>query len=390
VARPRPAPEPDRYSPCARCRQAYKPVAHWPDGTVCQYCYLAAKRTRGTCPACDHDGVLPGRDSDGRPTCRPCSGVTLNVDCQECGREDELHSGSRCWACTLRRHVEALLTGPDGSVPPSLQPLVNAIASMTRPNSGVTWLRAAPVRALLQGLADGSIPLTHQALDQLPVSRTVEYIRGLLVQQSVLPGRDRRVADFERWLQALLAKQTDDEQRRLLERYGRWHHLRRLRALSAKAPVSESAFQRAKQCLTVSAQFIGWLAAAGIPLAELGQTHIDQWYADGTGTAVHVETFLYWAIDQRLLPATWSYPAARIKPHRLSTSGSGSTRYAASCSRTRSRCRSESSPGSSCCSLSPSTGSPDSPSTTSKSLTRRCGSGWPVSGSRSPSRSPRC
>ena len=302
MVRPRPAPEPDRYSPCARCQQAYKPVAHWPDGTVCQYCYLAAKRTRGTCPACGHDGVLPGRDSDSRPTCRPCSGVTLNVDCQECGREDELHSGGRCWACTLRRHVETLLTAPAGSVPPQLRPLADVIATMPRPNSGVTWLRAAPVRALLRGLADGSIAMTHQALDELPASRTVEYIRGLLVQQHALPSRDRRVADFERWLQALLAKQTDDEQRQLLDRYGRWHHLRRLRALSAKSPVSESAFQRAKQCLTVSTQFLDWLAAAGIPLTELAQAHIDQWYADGNSTAVHVETFLYWAIKQRLLP----------------------------------------------------------------------------------------
>ena len=86
-------------------------------------------------------------------------------------------------------------------------------------------------------------------------------MRALLVEQGCLPRRDRHVADFERWLDARLDSIDDPEQRQLLERYGRWHHLRRLRGLSRQAPVTVTAFLRAKQCLTVSAQFLGWLAA---------------------------------------------------------------------------------------------------------------------------------
>ena len=82
VVRPRPAPGPNRYSPCARCRAGYKPVEPWAERTVCQYGYLAAKRTRGTCPGCGHDCILPGRDSDRRLTCRPCRRVILNVGCR--------------------------------------------------------------------------------------------------------------------------------------------------------------------------------------------------------------------------------------------------------------------------------------------------------------------
>ncbi|WP_129336968.1 site-specific integrase [Cellulomonas endophytica] len=308
MARPRPAPDPERYAACARCVQAYKPAARWPEGMVCQYCYLAAKRTEGSCAACDHRGVLPGRDAAGRATCRACSGITLNVDCVGCGREAELHSRERCWACVLNDQVRDLLTGPAGRVPEALEQLARALGGMPRANSGVTWLRSVRVQQLLRGMAAGTIPLTHEALDALPTSRTVEYIRGLLVEQAVLPRRDRRVADFERWLERRLATIERPEQHRTLERYARWHHLRRLRAQSATAPVSEAAFTRAKQCVTVAGQFLLWLTDGGLTLDQVRQQHIDQWYSHSTGTAVHVETFLYWARQQRLLPREITIP----------------------------------------------------------------------------------
>src|SRR4051794_18593725 len=155
MPRPRPAPDPSRYSPCARCAQAYKPGARWPDGVVCQYCYSAAKRTEGRCAGCGHVGVLPGRGPDGGPTCRACSGITLNVDCLGCGREAELHGRGRCWACLLDLQARALLAGPDGKVSQALEPLAVALAGMPRANSGVTWLRAQPVQRLLRSLGDG-------------------------------------------------------------------------------------------------------------------------------------------------------------------------------------------------------------------------------------------
>ena len=308
MARPRPAQSPEKYAPCARCALAYKPVARWPDGAVCQYCYLAAKRTRGDCAACGHHGILPGLDQDGRRTCRSCSGIALNVDCRGCGREAELHSGGRCWSCVLDDHVRALLTAANGQVPTVLEPLARAIAGMERANSGVTWLRSPAVQALLRGLADGSVPLEHAALDALPASRTVEYVRGLLVEQGVLLRRDRRVADYGPWLDARLGTIDDSQRRQLLERYARWHHLRRLRGHAATGPVSEAAFQRAKQAVTVAGQFLQWLADDGLSLADARQRHIDQWYADGTSTAVHVETFLYWAREHRLLPGDVTVP----------------------------------------------------------------------------------
>jgi hypothetical protein len=111
VARPRKPENPDRWPiGCARCEGHYELVAAWPDGSICGYCYQAAKRTTGIC-ACGHEGVLPGLIDD-RPACRRCSGVKLNVDCVACGAEAELYSGGRCQRCVLGATAQRLLTTP--------------------------------------------------------------------------------------------------------------------------------------------------------------------------------------------------------------------------------------------------------------------------------------
>jgi len=190
VSRPRKVEDPDRWPvPCGRCRQHHQIVANWPNGGVCGYCYQQAKRTRGTCE-CGHEGVLPGV-IDGRPACRGCSGVKLNVDCRLCGAEDELYGGGQCWGCTLAATIDRLLTNPaTGTMAPELVALAGALKSMERANSGLTWIRQKHVTQFLQTLAV-TPTVTHQAMDALPYSRTREYVRGLLVEHGALPNAMR-------------------------------------------------------------------------------------------------------------------------------------------------------------------------------------------------------
>ncbi|MFD6674722.1 hypothetical protein ACFWDA_10155 [Rhodococcus zopfii] len=156
---------------------------------------------------------------DAAPTCLRCSGIPLNLTCTRCGKEAYLAKGATCWRCLLDDLVRDLLSGPDGAVSTSLEPLAVAIAAMPRANSGVTWIRANPrVRELLRSLGDGTVDLTHEALDNLPRSRTVEFIRGLLVANDALPPRDRLLANYERWLQKKLEVIADDDHRRIVER----------------------------------------------------------------------------------------------------------------------------------------------------------------------------
>ena len=186
MSRPRKPQDPARWPmPCARCSQHYQIVASWPDGGICVYCYQQAKRTRGTC-RCGHEGVLPGR-IDGIPACRNCSGVRLNIDCRQCGTEDDLYSQGLCWGCTLGATVDQLLADPStGVVSPRLIPLAEALKSMKRANSGLTWIRQNHVVAFIRQLAV-TPTMSNDAVDALPKSRTREFVRGLLVEHGVLP-----------------------------------------------------------------------------------------------------------------------------------------------------------------------------------------------------------
>lgn len=295
------SPDPDRWPACARCHEYYETAAHWPDGPVCMYCYTAAKRRSGTCADCGHAGMTPGVNPAGDPTCLRCSGVPISLTCAHCGEETWLAKGATCWQCLLGELIYDLLSGPDGTVQIKLQPLAAAIAAMPRAHSRIVWIRANPkVRELLTALGDGTIALTHEALDDLPRSQTVEYIRDLLVVHHALPPRDRLLATYEQWLTTKLDTITDDEQRTVIERFGRWHHLRALRRQAQDRPVESGPFLRAKQSTTVAVQFLAWLAERGRTLGDCTQHDIDAWYGGGPGTRRLVDRFLYWSRANRL------------------------------------------------------------------------------------------
>lgn len=311
MTRPRKPEDPIRWPvPCARCRQHHQTVARWPDGGICGYCYQQAKRTKGTC-ACGHEGVLPGL-IDEQPACRKCSGVRLNVDCEACGAEDELHSGGRCWSCVLGTIVDDLLTDPlRGIMASELVPLATALKSMKRANSGITWIQQKHVTAFLRNLAVAPT-ITHEVFDELPDSRTREYVRGLLIEYGVLPRRDELRTRYQSWSTQALDRVTNPEDRDIIRRYIRWHHQRRMNQVDE---VSRGTFLRAKQQVTVAIDLLNWLADRGTSVAGLTQAHLDLWQAEGPTTRRIAEHFLKWAIKAKPLPA-----GLTILSHRRGTS----------------------------------------------------------------------
>ncbi len=79
---------------------------------------------------------------------------------------------------------------------PTLVPVAHALKSMTRANSGLTWLHQPHVTGFLETLAVEPT-ISHAALDALPHSRTREYVRGLLVEHRALPRRDDLALAFQ-------------------------------------------------------------------------------------------------------------------------------------------------------------------------------------------------
>ena len=311
MSRPRKAEDPIRWPvPCNRCGQHHQTVARWPDGGVCGYCYQQAKRTRGIC-ACGHEGVLPGL-IDSQPACRRCSGIRLNIDCRTCGAEDELHSGGRCWTCALGNVVDDLLTDPaTGAIANELIPLAAALKSMKRANSGLTWIRQKHVAAFLRNLAV-TPKITHETFDELPDSRTREYVRGLLTEHGVLPQRDELRIRYGSWAAEALERVKDPQNLEVIRRYIRWHHQRRMNHMDE---VARGTFLRAKQEVTVAIDLLNWLTGHDIKLPDLQQSHLDVWQAEGPTTRRIAERFLKWAIKTKAAPS-----GLTIVPHRRGTS----------------------------------------------------------------------
>lgn len=297
--RVRQAPDPGRHQPCVRCGDCYPPYGRWPEGLVCEYCARLGMRTSGTCATCGHVGGLPGLDEQRRPTCRSCSGITLPLDCLRCGAEGQLYRAGTCIRCALGDDVDLLLGGTNGIIATPLLPLADAIKTMPSARSGITWLQSPKVKGLLRGLGSAEIALTHQSFDQLPASRSVEYLRGLLIGHGMLPARDKHLAQYGRWFEAKLAGIEDADQRRLIELYGHWHQLRYLRSQAAKGEVARTTFLRAKQSTTVAIDFLGWLKHRGRRIGECTQHDIDAYFASGPSTRLHARSFLYWAKNAR-------------------------------------------------------------------------------------------
>jgi hypothetical protein len=260
-------------------------------------------RTQGTCPGCGTERMLPGRSvSHGdQPVCADCAGITQDYHCSGCGRETEHYRQNTCARCSLRDDLTVLLR-VDGSRGPetAAAKLLAALCGAQRPESILTWLRKPGVRELLERLATGEIPLSHEALDREPNSLRVEHLRSLLTHHKLLPVRDHYLALFERWLPSKLDGINDPEVRRPIESFARWHHLRRIRSLSTDGKPTRGPVHSAKQEITETIKFLTWLKLThGRTAASCVQADVDAWLADGPTTRHAIRTFFVWAVNNR-------------------------------------------------------------------------------------------
>lgn len=108
------------------------------------------------------------------------------------------HSGipAAHWWTSARENLYAvlqdLLDDGTGHTHPDLDSLLWDLVDMPEPQRGLTWIHNNPhVSEYLRGLARGDIPLTHEALHELPSWRTTAHLRDLLMASGALPNVDR-------------------------------------------------------------------------------------------------------------------------------------------------------------------------------------------------------
>jgi hypothetical protein len=92
----------------------------------------------------------------------------------------------------------------------------------------------------------------------------------------------------------------DTEARRPIDSFARWHHLRRIRTLSADGKPTRGPVHSAKQEITETIKFVTWLKHThGRTAASCVQADVDAWLADGPTTRHAIRTFFVWAVKNR-------------------------------------------------------------------------------------------
>lgn len=164
------------------------------------------------------------------------------------------------------------------------------------PHAGLAWLQRRRRQDLLTALAAHTGPLTHNALDQLGTPQAVRALRSILVNTGVLPWRDEILTGLEQWLNSTIAYGAGPAERQLLRSYATWHHVRRLRAASARQPLTFAQSRYVRRTITASTQLLTWLRDRDRTLATCTQADVDAWLTNDTRH--DTRGFLIWAVDR--------------------------------------------------------------------------------------------
>jgi hypothetical protein len=202
--------------------------------------------------------MLPGtRVTDGASACVECAGIRQRFDCTICGLERPRFRVGTCVQCSLDSDLTTMLSIRPGS-DPKLVALRDALVAADRPESIYTWMRSPKVRTSLQLLGSGQLTATHESFDSLPQDRQLRHLRAVLVSAGLLPQRDEALHQFRHWI-AGKVDILETDLRQPVERFGSWHHLRRIRSNSTPANDSHAAVHNAKQEITAAIEFLLWL-----------------------------------------------------------------------------------------------------------------------------------
>ncbi|MEV6056210.1 hypothetical protein [Streptomyces sp. NPDC052107] len=243
--------------------------------------------------------------------CPECVGVRFSYRCRTCQGFARLESDACCRACTTQSRLAALTTDPvTGTAPEWLRPLVDELAAYEKPSSLDAYLRG-PGGEMIRQLATGSLLPTHEALDELRQTASVNHLRDVLILVGILPPRDEHLAHLVRDI-TVRANALDPGSRLILARYGRWSLM----------PLAQHAIRRGKPLtkgqrtyllrrLRVAGQFLDHLHGRGVLLADCTQARCDRWVTQHGHYQAELRHFLVWSADARLSPSHIAIAAAQ-------------------------------------------------------------------------------
>jgi hypothetical protein len=142
----------------------------------------------------------------------------------------------------------------------------------------VRWISRTTPRQVLSQMSRGEVPIAHSALDTLPQTRGVQYLRRLLMQLEILPAIDMRRKSLELWATVFL-REIEPSTGRLLNAYFRWSVMRRLGSKLRADHITAAQDKWARGELADARDFASWLSQRGMSIIELSQVDLDEFLA---------------------------------------------------------------------------------------------------------------
>jgi len=261
----------------------------------------AVRQLRVAAPA--HQGDLRALRPARRPAlhdgsevlCGNCAAIAQARVCTGCGIEDITYDRGRCPACSLHARLERWRTnGPPAKIA-RVEPQLAALEQSPNPLSVVQWL-AKPGGRTLADIAAGRVELSHEALDALDRRKSTEDLRAALVHAGVLERRDESLATMKRWTADGLGALAPGPDTTRLRAFATWKVGREFAARRARQPGPDAlATTMPKRWITAAIELATWLHAPERTLADLDQSLLDAWLADGPATRSRaVRPFIVW------------------------------------------------------------------------------------------------
>jgi hypothetical protein len=281
-----------RHAPCARCGNSRAVWTRTADGQpLCGSC----SRQRVPCSTCGKTRTVAARLPAG-PVCSTCyrKDPASFRPCTACGTTEHLYHHGLCIRCACREHLLGLLSHDQGGMHPHAETVYHMLAA-SDPAPLMQWLTTSSAAGMLADISRARRPPGHADLDRFPSSKAVRHLRKILVAGGILPVRDERLAELERWAAEKTGQIGDPAERRAVRSFATWHHLRRLRGESARHQITTEQADYVHHEVRAAVTLITWLRKHGTSLASCTQRDIDDWLAAGPGTCFHARTFVAWA-----------------------------------------------------------------------------------------------
>lgn len=277
--------------PCSVCTDVRLVHLRTEEGQpVCDRC----ARKREPCARCGHTRVVVGRLTGVGPLCGSCveTEPAYFVDCVQCGAHSRAYHRGLCNNCACPGVLTRLFSR-DGHLG---EPAAQIIAALLRNDRTAVlhWAEQTKERRSLADAISEMDALSHAALDSLPPSKSLDWLRNVLVNAQALPTRDHHLRRTELFIKKRLDTVEHAEDRSTVRTFMEWHHLRRLRQRAAREPLRYGHGAAARAEITAITALLGSLHDSRSDLNSCVQADVDTWLV-ANPTKVQINQFLRWA-----------------------------------------------------------------------------------------------